>query len=283
MTLKIRNDKATNEAWDALYLRFERDGLLPDAGAMCKRAVLRSSGLKWAAVAAVACICIVAGIVLKNINVHGDKMLTLHNEANAPTLVATLEDGSVIYLNPQTSLKYPEHFGEDKREIAIQGDAFFEIEKNSKCPFFIDTESARIEVVGTAFNVVSKDNHFSLAVKHGEVKVTLKENGQNINVRVGESLLLQSGNWQKTTSADAGIFDAYLKRIQFKDERLADIVRVLNMNSDSVRIEVAPQLENRLLTVTLSNDSPETVSRLICLALNLQYKQTGNVISIFER
>lgn len=286
MILKVKNDKATNEAWNTLYKRFEKDGLLPGNSNEQKRVIFRTTGFRWAAIAAVACICIISAVLFKYMGTTDAKMYTLNNDENASTLVTTLEDGSIVYLNRQTSLEYPAHFEKDKREISMQGDAFFEISRNKNRPFFINTETARIEVLGTAFSVISKDAHsFLLSVKHGEVKVTLKKNSQSINVKAGESVLLQSDNLYKTALGDTRQFDEYLKRIHFKDERLADVVRIINMNiaADSGKLAISPQLGDRKLTLTFSNDTPETMAELICLALNLQFKRQENVISISEK
>lgn len=281
MTLKVKNDRVTDDAWNALYKRFEEDGLLPATDNKPKRGVLHSTAMKWIAVAAVACICIISALVIRNMNTGDLKMYTLHNEENAPTLVTTLEDGSVVYLNQQTSIEYPVHFEKDRRKVSMQGDAFFEISKNRERPFFIETANARIEVLGTAFNVVSKDkDSFSLSVKHGEVKVTLKQSGQSTHVKAGETVLLDSDNLQKTISPDKGKFDGYLKQIHFKDERLTDVIRIINMNSKSTKLSVSPHLGDRLLTVTFSDNTPATMAELICLALNLKYTQSDNIITI---
>lgn len=283
MTLKVKNDRVTDDAWNALHKRFEEDGLLPAEDNKPKQGVLHSTVLKWVAVAAVACICIVSALVIRNMNAGGKEMYTLHNEENAPTLVTTLEDGSIVYLNQKTSIEYPVHFEKDSRRVSLQGDAFFEISKNRARPFFIETETARIEVLGTAFNVVSKDkSSFLLSVKHGEVKVTLKQSGQSTHVKAGETVLLESDNLQKSISADNKRFDSYMKQIHFKDERLADVIRIINLNSGSPELSVSPQLGNRLLTVTFSDNTPATMAELICLALNLKQTQSENVINITE-
>ncbi|WP_029902111.1 FecR family protein [Prevotella sp. 10(H)] len=281
MILKEKNDKLTNEAWDALYKRFEDDGLLPAQEEKPKRVVFRPAVLRWTAVAAVVSICLASALVIKQLNTPKIETLTLQNNENTSTLVTTLEDGSVVYLSQQASLVYPVHFEETKREVAMQGDAFFEISKNKEKPFIIDTETATIEVLGTAFNIVSKDSEsFSLSVKNGEVKVTLKKDGQSVNVRAGESVLLQSDNLTKKVSANTSQFESYLKQIHFKDEKLADVIRIINMNSGSTELALSPELKDRLLTMTLSNDSPETIAQLICLALNLTSTRNGDVITI---
>jgi len=279
MTLK-ENNNITDQAWNILYNRLEQDGLLVD-DTKSKKVSLRSSVVKWSAVAAVFCICIITVFIIRGQqSVHVD-MLTLNNEENAHTMVSTLEDGSIVYLSGYTSLHYPNHFSDDKREVFLEGNAFFDISRNPDKPFVIDTKQMIIEVLGTSFNVKSMNSEsFSLSVRHGEVRVTSKANGEMVNVKAGETALLHSDNLQKVSTTDVDQFRSYLKRVHFKDQRLSDVVKMINMSSDSVQLIVTPELENRLLTVTFSDDTPYTMAQLICLALNLQLTQQQNTIII---
>lgn len=285
MTLKETDNKITDQAWDCLYTRLEQDGLLPDEMTVTAgKGNLRATIIRWGAVAAVLCICIISVFVIRGQKTGHVNLLTMTNEKNAPTMVSTLEDGSVVYLSAQTSLEYPERFTNDRREVTLHGNAFFDISRNPDKPFIIETKQAVIEVLGTAFNVKSPDDAaFSLSVKHGEVRVTSKVNGQTVNVTAGETALFQSDNLQKVKTTDTNQFKTYLKRVHFKDQPLADVVKIINMNTDGEELKISPDLENRLLTVTFSDDTPYTMAQLICLALNLQFTQQNNIISISQK
>ncbi|MFV0266554.1 MAG: FecR family protein, partial [Draconibacterium sp.] len=65
----------------------------------------------------------------------------------------TLSDGTKVYLNSMTSLKYPVQFGPDKREVELTGEAYFEVVKNAAKPFIVSTSELKVEVLGTSFNV----------------------------------------------------------------------------------------------------------------------------------
>ncbi|MDR1335484.1 MAG: FecR family protein, partial [Tannerella sp.] len=164
MINKEKEDRTTDVAWEQLYRRVERDGLLPG-----KSAPGHPSGKTFtrAALMAVA-VAVVAAAGYHLLRQEGDRrppqpplsgkdLQVIRNEANAPTLATVLDDGSIVYLSEQTSLKYPGTFDGDRREVVLQGDAFFEIRKNAEQPFFIDTEPAVIEVAGTSFQVRSGD------------------------------------------------------------------------------------------------------------------------------
>ena len=178
-------------------------------------------------------------------------------------------------------MEYPRHFAEDSREIYLKGDAFFEVSSNKQRPFVIETQQARIEVVGTTFNVRSKDNEsFSLSVRTGKVKVTSKKSGESVFVTAGQTALLRDDQPRALQTRDFDQFNRYLKFIHFKDQRLSNVVRIINENTDSIQLKISPELGDRLLTVTFHNDSPQTMAQLICLALNLELTVQQNIINI---
>ncbi|MBP3517285.1 MAG: FecR domain-containing protein [Parabacteroides sp.] len=273
-----RNRRKTDRAWDRLYQRLDEEGLLPERPAAPVRSLLVWKG---GVAAAVALLCLLVSLVyLNRSGQEADRnLLTCRNNETTTTLVTTLEDGSVVYLAGNTALMFPEHFSSDRREVSLQGNALFDVTGNRKQPFVIETEDTRIEVLGTAFQVKSNGGSpFELSVQRGEVKVTWKKNGQDIHVKAGETVTLLSRSMQLSTTSDPAQFDRYTERIRFKDEKLANILRVLNLQNPDIRLEAAPELWDRTLTVTFSNDTPEAMAELICLALDLRQTRQDDVI-----
>ncbi|MDR0574881.1 MAG: FecR family protein [Tannerella sp.] len=280
---KKQENTVIDLAWDHLYQRLEKDGLLPEKNVV-KHNFLQSNTLKTLFVAAVLIACIFSGwYFTRKTNLPDKELLVLYNEVNAPTLATMLEDGSVIYLSEQASLKYPDHFAEDKREVILQGEAFFEIKKQSERPFFIDTDLARVEVVGTSFNVKSDHrSSFLLSVREGVVRVTQKSRRQALSVKTGETVLFDSEQLQliKTTTG----FDEYFKRILFKDEHLKNVAAIINMHSDSIKLKIDPEIEQRAITFTLSEKSSiAEIAEVICLALELEHARQKNTIYISKQ
>ena len=281
--MKSREEKQqkTDKAWNELYARLEQDGLLPQADAPVKQHFMQSVPLRWAACIALLLAGTVAAWFIKTNFYAGEDKLLLANEKGKPTLVTTFEDGSIAYLSEQASVEYPRHFAEDSREIYLKGDAFFEVSSNKQRPFVIETQQVRIEVVGTTFNVRSKDNEsFSLSVRTGKVKVTSKKSGESVFVTAGQTALLRDDQLRALQTRDFDQFNRYLKFIHFKDQRLSNVVRIINENTDSIQLKISPELGDRLLTVTFHNDSPQTMAQLICLALNLELTVQQNIINI---
>ncbi len=285
MIQKENNKVNTDQAWSALYARLQQDSLVHEREIEKSQRLLRLSVIRWAA--AVALVCVISTAVfltLRNRNMDvNSKLLTLHNEKGAVTLVTTLEDGSIVYLADNTRLQYPEHFAEKKREVVLNGNALFDVTGNRSRPFLIDTDKIRIEVIGTAFNVQSTDYiPFELSVQRGEVKVTYKKSGESLHVKAGETVSLESGKLQLVSADNINLFNRFTERVRFKDEKLSNILRVINRKSSGITLQAAPSLENRQLTVTFANDSPETIAELICVAFNLKCVKENNVLLISE-
>ena len=89
-----------------------------------------------------------------------------------------LSDGSHVWLNSETKLKYPVKFTKDTRNVYLEGEAFFEVARDSRKPFFVHLENeAEVRVLGTAFNVrsYSDEDITETVLEKGSVKMQFGE------------------------------------------------------------------------------------------------------------
>ncbi|NDV57224.1 FecR family protein [Bacteroides sp. 519] len=281
MKLKQILNNDTEKAWESLNQRLEEDGLL---GVETTRKPLRIQlRTVWLSAASVAVLLIgIVSLFLMQNNNPAIETLVLHNGQGEPTLVTTLEDGSTVFLSEETSIEYPTHFADNKREVYLTGDAFFEIARDEECPFVIDTKTALIEVLGTSFSVNSKaDDAFSLSVRSGEVRVTSKITGESSHVKAGETALVNSEKLRTIPTTNPETFYIYLDWIYFKDQTLSNVVRIINeRNKHTTQLAYPPQIAGRQFNVVLSNESPLEITEIICTALNLSYTQKQDTIYI---
>lgn len=81
-----------------------------------------------------------------------------------------LNDGSTVWLNAASTLRFPFRFNASKREVYLTGEAYFEVAKNTEVPFIVHTSYADIQVHGTSFNVNAYENEvFSASLVEGSV------------------------------------------------------------------------------------------------------------------
>lgn len=93
-----------------------------------------------------------------------------------------LPDGTNVWLNARTEIKYPAIFSDDKREIELNGEAYFEVSHKEKQPFIVHTRFCDVEVMGTSFNVEAYEDteFFSTALMEGAVKVSHKNDTSDV-------------------------------------------------------------------------------------------------------
>ena len=104
------------------------------------------------------------------------------------TKVINLEDGTIITLNENSTLSYPETFATMDRQVVLNGEAYFEVESDPTRPFEVQTEKASVKVLGTVFNVRSIDTEdkIKVSVEEGKVQFSSTHIGTGVILTKGE-------------------------------------------------------------------------------------------------
>lgn len=114
-----------------------------------------------------------------------------------------LPDGSKVFLNASSSLKYPVVFAAKERKVELKGEAYFEISHNKKAPFRVRAKGQTVEVLGTHFNIMSYDDEKTVktTLLSGSVKVS--SNAKNASgVNAAEFLVLKPGEQSQVSSGN---------------------------------------------------------------------------------
>lgn len=103
-----------------------------------------------------------------------------------------LPDGSKVWLNAASSIRFPTAFTGKKREVKITGEVYFEIAEDARTPFIVKKGNTKIQVLGTHFNVnaYGDEGKMKVTLLEGKVKVTAKK-GSSALLRPGEQAILQ--------------------------------------------------------------------------------------------
>lgn len=96
----------------------------------------------------------------------------------------SLADGTKVWLNAETILKYPVAFSDKTREIFMEGEAFFEVAKNSDWPFIVHTSNVKVNVLGTSFNIraYSDEEVSTTTLVSGKVSLTQPNSDEEYNL-----------------------------------------------------------------------------------------------------
>lgn len=139
-----------------------------------------------------------------------------------------LPDASTVYLNSGSSIVYPEHFGEDSRNISLKGEAYFQVTHNKKLPFIISSKHFKTQVLGTQFIVSNYEKEIpSVTVVSGKVKVTDQGSSNSAIITKNQRITYNAhlGTLIKLDSIDASNYLAWKDGKLFFDH--ANIEQVL--------------------------------------------------------
>lgn len=200
-------------------------------------------------------------------------------------IIVSLSDGSKVYLNRNSELTYRKNFGKQKRNVTLTGEAFFEITPDAKKPFIIDAGNAKVNVVGTTFNVITsnKESAVEVFVKTGKVLVSDPTGTKSIQLDPGEVGIMSQRVSAKTVNNDPNYLAWKTGYLDYSGQKLDvvfnDLKRVYNMDiiaDDSVIL-------SNPWHAPIVNSSEETIIRLICSSFNLRYTKDGNVYHLSKK
>jgi ferric-dicitrate binding protein FerR (iron transport regulator) len=148
----------------------------------------------------------------------------------------TLSDGTKVWLNTASSLRFPTRFDGKQREVALTGEAYFEVAKDEKHPFIVRTDDMKVTVLGTKFNVssYSDDPGQKITLTEGSVRV----HNEDELVRDNSGVLLKPG-YEAVISKDNHHIDVAKANLEatlawknglflFDGESLGNIMRTLS-------------------------------------------------------
>lgn len=264
-----------NKAWSDLYQRLDQENLVPNERSTTI-GFTPQIYLKYAAIAIIA--LLISGI--SGYKYFNPKQLALANNSSQNTIITTLTDGTIIYLAQNSTLTYPKRFTGKTRRVTLSGEAFFEVAKNAKKPFIIDTKAASVKVLGTSFNLKSTDSkNFELNVVEGKVGVNLNSNpSENIIAIAGDKVIANKEKLAKERTENIHTTKNKMVRLQFQDERFDNIINIINKTYGSNLELSGEKLKNKHISVTFENDISSIVN-ILSVSFNLELNHKSNGIT----
>jgi len=213
-----------------------------------------------------------------------DELFTLATQKGEQTSLI-LPDGSKVWLNVDTKLSYPVDYGINSRKLKLEGEAYFEVEKNKKLPFIVTSGQLVTKAIGTRFNISAYPESSeiksslvegSVLIEYGEIQKTLKPGQQFISSNKGDGISINT-------------FDEY-DELAWKNEQLIfrltpfdQVIRELEKWYD-VNIEYNPALfKSETLTVRFEkSEALEKVLLVIAKTNGFKYTIKDKEVRIFK-
>lgn len=193
-----------------------------------------------------------------------------------------LSDGSRVWLNAASKLKFPVSFSGKKREVELIGEAYFEVQKDSLRPFVVRSGEVSLEVLGTSFSVASYHGEpFSAVLVEGSICVTASQ--KECILKPGEKILFENGRLS-VCSVDVDLHIAWKdKCFGFENAVLEEVVQMLERWYGVDFLIMDEQVRGLRFTGKLPKyDNLDKVLEILQLTTNIRFVVQSNRIEVYS-
>ncbi len=208
--------------------------------------------------------------------------------------VIFLPDGSTVWLNNSSQLRYPENFSQKTRNVYLEGEAYFDVKKDAEKPFIVTSSSLQVTVKGTKFDFRSSEEDLFSSVVLDEGSIEILQMKENILKDQRKSVILLP-NQLYVLNKKTGEFKVEEVENDFHQQWITGsysftstpLEKVLEQLERSHGVHVVTQdspLKQTLFTGGYKrSDSIEMVLNSISLSLGLEYRQEGDTVYFKNR
>ncbi len=228
----------------------------------------------------------------KKDSTSGNDKLVQYNTIAVPRFgeySITLADGTKVWLNAMSSLKFPDKFSGNERQVLVEGEAFFDVAKNKDKPFIVNCNNTRIKVLGTEFNIraYADDKAIATTLVEGSVQMS-------INDRPDATVILKPGDQGRLEDAEnnitvekvdvSSVVAWKMGEFVFKNKTLGYIMDELSRWYDINVVYDDLELKNEKFYVFLDrSDDFKTVLKKFVETENINIRVKGNNVIISKR
>ena len=141
----------------------------------------------------------------------------------------TLSDGTIVYLNSESELRYPVNFVGRDRRVYLSGEAYFDVVQDEVHPFIVDMGNSSVRVLGTSFNVraYADEDEVLTTLVQGTVKFSAGK--ESVTLEPGKQAVLGKSESIETREVDTYLYTAWKEGVfAFKKQRLEEIMKVVS-------------------------------------------------------
>jgi len=265
-------------------IRMKLQEQIPDCSTSGKFPVWR----KWLRIAAsilIPVLCVGLGYYIsENRSRPGDDKMTVRVEVGQKANIQ-LPDGSNVWLNSAGLLTYDNTYNKKERTVYLEGEAYFEVNKDKARPFIVKTNDISVEALGTKFDVKAypDDNYVMATLMEGSIRVNSASHSDVMEPNEKLKFTKSDGQFTKSVLLDADKNISWINnQLSFEQERLEDIAKLLE-RMYSIKIRFASEnLKDIRFSGTLKDNNLENVLQLITLVSPIRYSLKNDVILIYQ-
>ena len=140
----------------------------------------------------------------------------------------TLSDGTIVYLNAESELRYPVKFVGEDRRVYLSGEAYFDVVHDKSHPFVVDVKNSTVRVLGTSFDVRAYADEDEVLTTLVQGSVRFSAGKESVILEPGEQVVLDKSGRLETREVDTYLYTAWKDGVfAFKRQRLEEIMKVV--------------------------------------------------------
>lgn len=251
----------------------------------------RKSGMFWMYGVA-ASLLLIAGVLLYKYNTLEKSIVYIVCTGNQDKNILALNDGTKVKLGAGSKLTYPGEFPSDERIVQLEGQAFFDVAKDSERPFSVEISNVIVTALGTSFEVFhdKHNNTIETILLSGEIKVeyqdSISEESKSEVVYPNQKLTVSLENGEvniQTENADKYSAWRNYNGLDFTDEKLSVIIPRLEYWYGCQIVYDKDEIFDERFTFKIKNESLDRILNLIYQTASIGYKKDadGSVYTLF--
>ena len=197
----------------------------------------------------------------------------------------TLSDGTRVYLNSQTILRFPETFANsDQRKVFLSGEAYFEVAKNATKPFIVHCKDYNVKVLGTSFNVNDYEDESDSKTTLASGKVEIDMNGRQTVLKPGQQAVIKAGRVD-VKEVDVEVYTTWMhENFRFQSETVEEIMKKLARWYNIDVVYLGESVKDYHFTGYLPRYADiSKVLDLLSLTTKIKFELKGKTITVMER
>ncbi len=199
-------------------------------------------------------------------------------------LTIKLSDGSTVKINSGSTLKYPESFKHDRREVYLEGEAFFEVQRDENRPFIVHSKKLETIVLGTSFNIraYKEDEKVEVAVVTGKVKVKREstDNDSEVVLLPSEMVIVDKLEMEKIEFTPEKVISWKDNIIHFEKASFEEVTKILERWYGVTFIMETGGVKGRF-EGSFQNLSLEEVLKGLNYTTKFDFKIEGDIVRIY--
>ncbi|WP_291105179.1 MULTISPECIES: FecR family protein [unclassified Flavobacterium] len=195
----------------------------------------------------------------------------------AETKTFNLPDNSEVVLNAASKLTYNKKTWKDKRDLTLDGEAFFRVQKGKT--FSVITDAGIVKVLGTRFNVKYRTNYFEVNCYHGLVSVTYKN--KTVKLPPGKTFRVINGTIENVKDFSDPNPSWIQRESSFNRITLNQVIAELERQYD-IKIKVEGVDTSKLFTGSFTHDNKNIALQAVTIPLKLSYKIEGKTVIFYN-